>query len=121
MNVTRLVFWASTALLALFLIGSGIGDIMLAEQIVQGMVHLGIPPYLLPFFGVLKLLGIITILTPALVRLREGAYAGMLFYALGAIYVHIAAGDAATQSAGGAIMLVLVLTSYLSSVKYRGR
>lgn len=120
MNALKITYWIATGLLALLFVGSGIGDITLAEQITAGMSKLGIPLYLMPFFGVLKLLGIVAILVPALSRLREGAYAGMLFYAIGAIYVHIGGGDEPANMGGAIIMFVLVLTSYLTSLKVKG-
>lgn len=119
MNKMKITYWVSTILLSLFLLGSGIGDITLAEQITTGMTKLGIPLYLVPFFGVLKILGALTILLPQLSRLHEGAYAGMLFYAIGAIYVHIASGDLIANTAGSVVMLILVLSSYFASLKVR--
>lgn len=120
MNTVKIVYWITTVLLALLLVGSAFADITLAEPIVAGMTKVGIPLFLMPFFGVMKILGIITILLPALGRLREGAYAGIIFYAIGAIYVHICAGDAIAEMAGAFTMFILVITSYLTSLKVKG-
>lgn len=120
MNTVKIVYWIATALLALLLLGSAFADITLAEPIVAGMTKVGIPLFLMPFFGVLKILGIITILLPALSRLREGAYAGLIFYAIGAVYVHIGAGDTLAEMAGALTMFVLVITSYLTSLQVKG-
>ncbi len=120
MNKVKIAYWVSTVLLALLLIGSSVGDLTLSEQIVAGMNRASIPLYLVPFFGVMKLLGLVTILLPQLARLREGAYAGLLFYAIGAVYVHIASGDAIAAAGGAIAMLVLVLVSYYTSLKVRG-
>ncbi|CAN5415096.1 hypothetical protein BH09BAC1_BH09BAC1_09090 [soil metagenome] len=119
MNKLKIFYWVVTVLLSVFLLGSGIGDLTYAAPIAQGFGHLGMPLYLLPFFGVLKILGVIAILVPQLSRLREGAYAGSLFYAIGAVYVHLANGDPAGEAAGATVMLILVLASYLTSLKVR--
>ncbi len=120
MNAVKITYWISTGLLSLLLIASAIGDITLAEQITAGMTQMGIPLYLMPFFGVMKIMGVITILMPALGRLREGAYAGLIFYAIGAVYVHIGGGDEPANMAGAITMFILVVTSYLTSLRVRG-
>ncbi len=120
MNKVKIAYWVVTGLLSVFLLGGAIGDIMLAEQMVTSLAKLGIPAYLLPFFGVMKIMAVIAILTPQLGRLREGAYAGLLFYAIGAIYVHIAGGDPVAQAAGATVLLLLVLASYFTSLQVKG-
>ena len=120
MKLVTITYWLSTAILALFMGAGGIADILLVEQIVTGVTHVGFPAYVIPFFGVMKILGIITILVPQLGRLREGAYAGLLFYSIGIIYVHIGSGDGAAEIFPGIVAVALVLTSYITSLKVKG-
>ena len=47
---------------------------------------LGYPTYFILFTGVAKVLGIIAILIPGFPRIKEWAYAGLMFDLIGAIY-----------------------------------
>jgi len=62
MKTNKWIYWITTVLLSIQMMATGIGDIIQAEPIVQSITALGFPIYLLPLFGVLKILGIITIL-----------------------------------------------------------
>ena len=67
------------------------------------MTALGYPPYFTPFIGVAKLLGSIAILIPGFPRIKEWAYAGLVFDLIGAVYSQIAVG---MPSAGLLFMLL---------------
>lgn len=53
---------------------------------------LHMPLYLLPFLGIAKLLAVIAILIPDYPKIKEWAYAGLLFDFIGATYSMIAVG-----------------------------
>lgn len=74
--------------------------------------HLGYPPYLLPFIGVAKILGVIAVLVPGFPRLKEWAYAGLVFDLIGAFYSHLAVGDPVSYWIFPLIALALVFGSY---------
>jgi hypothetical protein len=57
------------------------------------LVHLGDPLYLLTIMGVAKVLAVAALLPPGLPRLKEWAYAGIVFVYLGAACSHFAVGD----------------------------
>lgn len=89
----KTVYWIFT-LLFLLPVGSGaIPYLMSLPMIVEGMIHLGYPVYLLKFLGVAKILGTVAILTGKYPRLKEWAYAGFTFDLLGASYSHLCSGD----------------------------
>jgi hypothetical protein len=71
---------------------SALGELTLNETVVQSMVYIEMPVYLLYFLGVSKLLGIIALWYSPYKFLREWAYAGFTFDFLGAIYGFIATG-----------------------------
>jgi hypothetical protein len=71
---------------------SALGELTLNETVVQSMVYIEMPVYLLYFLGVSKLLGIIALWYSPYKFLREWAYAGFIFDFLGAIYGFIATG-----------------------------
>jgi hypothetical protein len=112
MKRIHLLYWLATGLLSLAMLGSGLGDVALAAPIVQNMQHLGFPVSLVQFLGVLKILGVLTVLFVPHEHLRVGAYAGFLFYSLGAVAVHVGAHDPATAALPALILLLLTVASY---------
>lgn len=111
---TKITYWVITGLLCLQMILTGVGDVMLAEQIVENISHVGFPLSLVPFLGVLKVIGALVLVLVGNLHLKVAAYAGMFFYALGAIYSHIAIGDPIFPSTiAGILMVSLVAASYL--------
>jgi len=48
--------------------------------------YLGYPKYFVPFIGLAKIAGVIVILIPGLGRIKDWAYAGLLFDLVGATY-----------------------------------
>lgn len=111
-----IIYRISTALVILAVGVGSFADILQVDAVKEGIKHVGFPEYILPFLGVMKLLGTITILTPALRRFHEAAYAGIIFYFTGATYCHIAVGDTAAQYGVTAAILAVVIISYLYSL-----
>ncbi|MGH7489647.1 MAG: DoxX family protein [bacterium] len=84
-------YWAATALIALETFVGGITDLvhggtgLFSRPPVVGIVtHLGHPVYILIILGVWKVFGAIVIAAPGLPRLKEWAYAGIIFELTGA-------------------------------------
>jgi hypothetical protein len=93
MKKTKIFYWIFTSLFAFLMLGSSIPNIFSAQAAVEGMHNgLGYPLYFIPFIGTAKALGVIAILVPRFPRLKEWAYAGLLFDLIGATYSIIAAG-----------------------------
>jgi hypothetical protein len=76
------------------------------------LLHLGYPAYFSVLLGVGKVLAAITILIPRWPRLKEWAYAGLVFQFVGAIASHIMVGESATGLIAPFIFLILVFTSW---------
>ena len=91
----RLAYWGSTVLSAALFAIPGAALLARAPHFVHDMAHLGYPDYMLPLLGVWKLLGAAVILAPRLARLKEWAYAGMVFDATGAAVSRAVLGDGA--------------------------
>jgi uncharacterized membrane protein YphA (DoxX/SURF4 family) len=112
MKINKIIYWAVTILAAIMFTMSGIMDILQAPQLVEVIVNkLGYPPYFLTIIGVAKVLGVVALLVPRFPRLKEWAYAGLSFNMLGALWSHLAIGDAA-GSGGSIFLLLLIATSY---------
>lgn len=92
MKRTTILYRIFTGLFAFLMLGASIPDIISAPFAVEGMAQLGYPVYFVPFIGVAKLLGVIAILIPGYPRIKEWAYAGLVFDLIGATYSIIAVG-----------------------------
>lgn len=75
-----------TGLFAFVMFGSAIPDALLMPIAVKGFAEMGMPAYLLPFLGIAKMLGVVAILIPGFSRIKEWAYAGLMFDLIGATY-----------------------------------
>jgi hypothetical protein len=87
MKTTRILYWSFTGLFAFMMLGSAIPDVLSMDNAVRGMHGgLGYPLYFIPFIGVAKVLGVLAILIPGYPRIKEWAYAGLMFDLIGATY-----------------------------------
>jgi uncharacterized membrane protein YphA (DoxX/SURF4 family) len=83
----------ATVVAALAFTVPGIGNLIRAAHIAQDMAHLGYPSYFLTILGTWKVLGAIVVAAPRLPRLKEWAYAGMIFDLTGAAASRAFMGD----------------------------
>ena len=87
MKKTKIIYWIVTILFAAFMLFSSIPDIMSTTDAIAFMkVQLGYHAYIIPFIGVAKALGVIAILIPGYPRIKEWAYAGLVYDLVGAMY-----------------------------------
>ena len=86
MKKTKIIYWIVTGLFSAFMISTAIPDIIVMPDAVKFMTDLGYPMYFIPFIGVAKVLGGIAILIPGFPKIKEWAYAGLLFDLIGAAY-----------------------------------
>jgi hypothetical protein len=77
-------YWVCTALTAFLLVSGGLAYAMAVPDVVEGVIQLGFPLYFIRLLGVWKVLGGLAILAPGFPRLKEWAYAGILFDLTGA-------------------------------------
>ena len=113
MKKTKIAYWIFTVLFAFMMAGSGIPDIMVHPLAVQGMhEELGYPVYFIPFIGIAKVLGVIAILIPGSPRIKEWAYAGLIFDLIGATFSIIAIGKPVADWAPMVLPIALGITSY---------
>ena len=108
----KIIYWIATIWLALGMVSTGIVQLLQIEEEAESFERLGYPAYLMTLLGILKLLGVITILIPKFTLLKEWAYAGFFFMMTGAIYSHIAVSDPAEELFGPSLLLVLAMISW---------
>ncbi len=118
MRRINIIYWILTGLFAFVMFGSGVPDLLSVPVAVQGFKEIGMPAYLLPFLEAAKILGSIAILVPGYPRLKEWAYAGLVFDLLGATYCVASSGKPA---ANWAPMLVFLALGFASCSYYHIR
>ena len=119
MKAKQVAYWVTTALIAAELIAGGVTDlahgreVLVAGQPVVDVLHqLGYPAYLLAILGVWKLLAAAAILAPGLPRLKEWAYAGVIFELSGAAFSHVAVEHNLGNAGGPLFLAALALASW---------
>jgi uncharacterized membrane protein YphA (DoxX/SURF4 family) len=93
MPAKQIAYWATTLLSAVLFAVPGVALLARTPHFVSEMARLGYPAFFLTPFGALKILGAAVILAPRLPRLKEWAYAGMIFDAGFAAFSRNAVGD----------------------------
>ena len=111
----KIIYWIATIWLALGMLSTGVGQLIKLKTGAGGadiITHLGYPIYFLTILGIWKILGVIAILIPKFPLLKEWAYAGFFFIMSGAIFSHLASGNAAKEIFPSLLLLILILVSW---------
>jgi hypothetical protein len=111
MKKTRIFYWIVTGLFLLMMLFSGISSMVSGPQAVEFFKMLQMPAYLISFLSIAKILGVIAILIPGFPRLKEWAYAGLIFDLIGAVWCNYSVG---IPFAGWGLILVFVALGFLS-------
>jgi hypothetical protein len=91
----HVAYWLTTGLTALLFAVPGAALLARQPHFASEMARLGYPGYFLTILGSLKLLGAFVVLAPDLKRLKEWAYAGMVFDVACAVLSRVGVGDSA--------------------------
>ena len=108
----HVLYWLTTGAVALLFAIPGSALLAGVPHFMVEMARLGYPGYFLVLFGLLKIVGALTIVAPGFARLKEWAYAGMVFDAVFAAYSRGALGDPLPQIIFPLVIGGLVLTSW---------
>jgi uncharacterized membrane protein YphA (DoxX/SURF4 family) len=112
MKGKRIGYWVTTAIVAFVLLVGGAMDLMRPADAVELITHLGYPLYFMTIIGAWKVLGAIVLLVPRVPRLKEWAYAGIVFDFTGALASHAARGDGAGRIIPPLVLTLLALASW---------
>ncbi|ANW97490.1 hypothetical protein AXE80_09720 [Wenyingzhuangia fucanilytica] len=85
------------------------------EQVSQEFINLGFPLYIIYPLGVLKIAGVIVLLTQKQSSLKDWVYSAMFFNALLAGSAHVVVNDG--EQMGAIIALILILSSFFLGKK----
>lgn len=113
MKRVKIIYWSSTIVFVLFMLFSSIPDILMVPEAVQFITHLGYPTYFIPFIGVAKVLGCLALLVPNFNKIKEWAYAGLVFDLIGAVYSNLMVDG---WNNGMLIMLPVFALAFLSYI-----
>ena len=98
-NIRPIFYWITTSFIVLETLVGGVADVthgrtlLVSGPPVTGVVAaLGYPAYLLWIIGIWKILGAIVLAVPGFLRLKEWAYAGIVFELSGAVASQAACG-----------------------------
>ena len=111
MNRDKIIYWAATGLLSLMMLASAGMYLFNYAQVSEVFLALGYPAYLVTPLAVLKILGVIAILSKQSPILKNLAYAGFMYDFLLAASAHVNAGDGEFLPA--LVALVLLGASFL--------
>ncbi len=93
LKAKTILYWMTTLLTALELLLGAEWDLARQHSAVTAIAHLGYPLYVLRIIGTWKILGGIALLVPGFPRVKEWAYAGIIFEMTGAAASWTAIGD----------------------------
>ena len=112
----KIIYWIATIWLSLGMLSTGAVQLFRVSGegpgSVDSMAHLGYPVYFVTILGIYKILGVVALLIPKFPLLKEWAYAGFFFMMSGAVYTHIAAGNAVSEIFPSLLLLVLTVISW---------
>lgn len=106
-------YWATTALLVLGMFSGGIAQLLHLKWNADGFIHLGYPLYVMTILGTWKILGVIVLLVPGFLLLKEWAYAGFFFLMTGAVISHLASGDGIQGVIAQSVFVLLIVLSWM--------
>ncbi|MBP1163809.1 MAG: DoxX family protein [Chryseobacterium culicis] len=109
---TKIIYWIFTLWMALGMVSTAIVQLMKNKDELANFTNLGYPSYLMTIIGVWKILGVIALLIPKRLILKEWAYAGFFFVMSGAVISHLIVGDTVGRTFPAVLLLVLVLISW---------
>jgi hypothetical protein len=116
MDLTFIIYWASTGLLSLAMLFSAYAYIA-QPAMREAFTHLGYPAYFRVELAVAKVVGVLLLLAPVGPHLKEWAYAGFAFTFVSAFIGHSALGDPVGRRMGPVFVLVLLAASYLTYLR----
>lgn len=112
-KTTKAIYWTTTSIIFLFegVLPALTGHTELAKE---GIRHLGYPEYFGTMLVILKVLGCVAIIVPAVTgRVKEWAYAGLAFIMISASVSHTAVDGFSGMALFPLAVLSILLTSYI--------
>jgi uncharacterized membrane protein len=111
-KINKIIYWTSTVLLSFGMLASGLSQLFHIKEMDELITHVGYPLYFMNIIGVWKILGVIAILIPKHILLKEWAYAGFFFLMTGALISHLIIGDGGKAIFGPLFQTIFIVLSW---------
>jgi hypothetical protein len=111
-RLRTVVYWAVSAPV---LLETAVGiqwDLARIPYVVDVLDRLGFPAYFATILGISKILALVALFLPGTARLKEWAYAGLVFVYVGAAACHVAVGDTLGNILTPLVLAVITLASW---------
>ncbi|HYC30562.1 MAG TPA: DoxX family protein [Chitinophagaceae bacterium] len=120
MKATKIVYWVSTGILA-FMMSYSAYAYLSQPAMDQAFQHLGYPAYFRIELAIAKLIGVVLLVAPVGVRVKEWVYAGFGIVFISAFISHLASGDPASVAVMPLVFFVLLVVSYVMLHRHQGK
>lgn len=117
MKRDKIIYWATTGLFSLMLLGGAMMYIFNHDEVAKMFGLLGFPAYIIYPMAFAKLLGITLILTNKSETLKQWAYAGFMVNLTLAIIAHASVGDGEAFGPVGPLALLIVSMIFNNKLK----
>lgn len=114
MKGRKVTYWITTIFVTVVIGISGGMAVLHLRPMMNGLAHLGYPPYFSNILGVGKILGLVVFLAPGMPRFKEWAYAGFSITILSACYSHFSSGDGILAALEPLITFAALVASYFT-------
>jgi uncharacterized membrane protein YphA (DoxX/SURF4 family) len=111
-RLSNTAYWTTTVILATECLAGGVMGALQLSPFLDTATHLGYPAYFMSILGVWYVSAGVVLLAPRLPRLKEWAYAGLVFNYTGAAASHIWMGDGADRLVAPVVFLGLTAASW---------
>ena len=114
MKKVKIIYWIATGLFSAFMLITSIPYLTSGKDVVQ-ILHdqLGYPLYIIPFLGTAKIIGAIVLVIPKFPKIKEWAYAGLIFDLTGALFSLLMIGGGIQAVIGMGIPIIIGAVSYI--------
>lgn len=119
MNISKIIYWVATILLAVIFLFSAQMAIRSSPEYLEMYSKYNYPLYLPRIHGFLKLLAAITVLIPRRSFLKHWAYAGMGFTLVLAALAHHFAGEEMYLQIGAFFLLITSYYLYMDKMNFK--
>lgn len=118
MKKNKIIYWIATGLMSAIFLFSAIMYILAYERASDFFTNLGFPTWLIYPLAILKISGLIAVITKKSKFLKELAYAGFLFDTILALVAHLAVSDGEHMPA--ILAIIFITTSWVFDRKVFG-
>jgi len=112
MKKNKIIYWIATGLMSAIFLFSASMYLFTYERASDFFINLGFPTWLIYPLAILKILGVVAVLTKKSKFLKELAYAGFLFDAILALVAHLVVSDGEHMAAVLAIIFTITSWSF---------